>query len=758
MTHTSLARLAITAGLAVTLLAPAVTLAQPASATPDTSMLRRIFASPDFASESAGRLRWLDDRSYTTVERSADGTGSEIVRHDAATGSRDVLVPATALRPEGSAQPLRIEGYDFSPDLRYLLVFTESRRVWRDNTRGDYWLLDRQSGKLRKLGGPDAAPSTLMFTKLSPTSDQVAYVREGDIYVEPVEGGPVTRLTSDASPTLVNGTTDWVNEEEFGLRDAFRWSPDGRRIAYLQFDMSGVRDYLLVNDTDSLYPIITPIQYPKAGQTNSAIRLGVVDAGGGPTNWATLEGDPRQNYVPRFEWADADELIVQRMNRHQNRDAVLLVNATTGQPRTVMVESDSAWVDVNDGPVWMDGGRSFLWLSERDGWRHVYSVSRTGETRLLTPGDYDVIQVAGVDEKDGWLYVIASPENATQRYLYRVSMRRPGAPERVSPATAGTHGYMMAPGAKWAIHTFSTFDSPPTTDIVSIPDHRTTRTLVSNDRLNAAVAPITARGATEFFRVRAGDGVTLDGWMIRPTNFDSTRSYPVFVQVYGEPASQTVTDSWKGAGGLWHRMIADMGYVVLSVDPRGTPAPRGREWRKVIHGAIGPISSQDIAGAVRELTRARPYLDSTRVGIWGWSGGGSSTLNAMFRHPDVFQLGMAVAPVPDQSLYDTIYQERYVGIPQEDPERYRVSSPINFAEGLRGKLLLVHGSGDDNVHYQGTERLVNRLVELGKQFDFMAYPNRSHCICEGEGTTLHVYTLLTRYLVTNMEAGGRTRR
>jgi dipeptidyl-peptidase-4 len=249
--------------------------------------------------------------------------------------------------------------------------------------------------------------------------------------------------------------------------------------------------------------------------------------------------------------------------------------------------------------------------------------------------------------------------------------------------------------------------------------------------------------------------VTLDGYLLRPATFDSTRRWPVLVHVYGEPASQTVVDRWGGAQTLWHRAIADAGYVVLSVDPRGTPAPRGRAWRKVVYGNVGPLASDDIANAVRALTRSRPYLDSTRVAVWGWSGGGSGTLNAMFRHPDVFHVGMAVASVPDQRLYDSIYQERYMGLPQEHPERYRDNSPITFAEGLRGKLLLVHGSGDDNVHYQGTERLVNRLVALGKPFDFMAYPNRSHCICEGPGTTLHVYSLLTRYLTTNLPAGPR---
>lgn len=330
-----------------------------------------------------------------------------------------------------------------------------------------------------------------------------------------------------------------------------------------------------------------------------------------------------------------------------------------------------------------------------------------------------------------------------------------GEPQRVSPDVPGTHGYELSPSGEWAIHTVSSFDVPPTVDIVALPSHRVARTLVDNAALKARVAQVVRTRPVEFFKVASTNGVLLDGWMIRPTHFDSTRRYPVLVNVYSEPASQTVVDRWGGAGGLWHRMIADLGYIVVSFDNHGTPAPRGRAWRKSIYGAIGPLASQEQADAMQALLRQRSYLDPARVAIWGWSGGGSSTLNAMFRHPDVYQVGMAVAPVPDQRLYDSIYEERYVGLPQEHPERYQVSSPINFAEGLRGKLLVVHGSGDDNVHFQGTERLVNRLVALGKPFDLMVYPNRTHCICEGPGTTLHVYSLLTRYLTTNLPAGPR---
>jgi dipeptidyl-peptidase-4 len=749
-------RYALAAGLAL-LLAPAAPPAAGAQTAnvADSVGLRRIFASREFAGEYAGRTQWLDGGSYSALEPASDG-GAEIVRYDAASGRREVLVAARQLLPAGAAEPLEIEGYDLSPDHRKLLIFTNSKKVWRANTRGDYWVLDIAKNALHKLGGPSAQPSTLMFAKFSPASDRVAYVRAGDLYVEPVAGGAPSRLTRDASRTIVNGTTDWVYEEEFGLRDAFRWSPDGRAIAYLQFNMAGVRDYLLINDTDSLYSFVTPIQYPKAGQTNSAVRVGIVAAAGGPTTWVKLAGDARQMYVPAFEWSGSSDVFIQHMNRHQNRDEVLLANARTGAARSVLVDSDSAWVDVNDDIRWIDGGRRFLWQSERDGWRHVYSVSRDGkDMKLVTPGAYDVVSVAGLDEASGWLYVIASPTDATRRYLYRVSLTTPGAPERVSPDVAGTHGYNVSPSGQWALHTFSTFDTPPTTDVVALPAHRVARTLVSNAPLRDRVAALVGHAPVEFFKVTTPKGVTLDGWMIRPANFDSTKHYPVLVSVYGEPASQTVVDRWGGSGALWHRMLANLGYLVVSFDNHGTPAPRGREWRKIIYGAIGPLSSQEQAEAMQALARSRPYVDSTRVAIWGWSGGGSSTLNAMFRHPDVYKVGMAVAPVPDQQLYDSIYEERYVGLPQEHPERYRVSSPINFAEGLRGKLLVVHGSGDDNVHYQGTERLVNRLVALGKQFDFMAYPNRTHCICEGPGTTLHVYSLLTRYLTTNLPAGPR---
>jgi len=726
---------------------------------PSLLSLERIFGSAEFFPQRFGPARWLSDGSgYTTVELSVEVRGGQnIAKYDPETGERELLVPATRLIPEGESAALYINDYVWSDDGKKLLIFTNTTRVWRDNTRGDYWVLDLESDGLRKLGG-DFDASSLMFAKFSPDGNRVGYVYHNDIYVESLSDGEITQITTDGSETVVNGTSDWVNEEEFFLRDCFRWSPDGRAIAYWQFDVEGVSEFQMINNTDSLYPKIASFQYPKAGETNSAIRVGVVSAKGGSTTWLELDGDPRNNYVPRMEWAaNSEEVVLQYMNRLQNTNHVMLGDAKSGAVRTVLTETDEAWVDVVDDLQWLDNGESFTWISERDGWRHVYVVPRSGEgIRLVTPGEFDAVSVQRIDEEGGWLYYIASPDDPTQRYLYRMRLSGSGRAERLTPADqTGTHAYQIAPDAGWAIHTHSSFGVPSTTDLVRLPDHKSVRTLVDSDELRTRVADL-KKGPAEFFRVDIGDGVMLDGWMMKPYDFDPAMQYPVLFYVYGEPWGQTVRDAWSGMRYLWYLMLTQQGYIVMSVDNRGTPAPRGRDWRKIVYQKIGVLTAADQAAAMRKVEEW-PYIDPDRTAIWGWSGGGSSTLNGMFRHPDVYEAGMAVAPVPDVRLYDTIYQERYTGLPQDDPEVYKQSSPVNFAGQLEGDLLIVHGTGDDNVHYQGTERLINALIASGKQFTMMAYPNRSHGIYEGRGTTLHVYTLLTQYLKENVPAGPQPR-
>ncbi len=719
-----------------------------------SASLKLIFDSTYFDTQRFGPARWIEGgAAYSTVERSPTVTGGrDIVRYDTKSGERSILVPATSLIPPGDSLPLRIADYAWSADARRLLIFTNTQRVWRQNTRGDYWVLDRPSSTLQQVGS-QAPKSSLMYAKFSPQGDRVAYVSKGDIYVEQLSDQSVTRLTTGADSLHVNGMSDWVYEEEFSLRDGFRWSPDGERIAFWHFDMTGVGTFLLLNNTDSLYPFTVPIQYPLVGTTNSAVTAGVVSARGGAITWIQLAGDPRQNYLPWMEWAGTREIMLQRMNRLQNTDDVQFADATTGTVRTVFTERDAAWLDLVDDVTWLKDNKRFLWLSERDGWRHAYLVSReTGAAQLVTNGNYDIVSIAALDQKGGWLYFMASPANATQLYLYRTRLDGRGNAERITPAAqAGRHSYDIAPGAQWAMNRWSTFDTPPVNDLVSLPGHQPVRTLVSNAELAQRVKQFVTPG--EFFQVTLNDGTTLDGWMIKPRNFEPAKRYPLLMYVYGEPAGATVQDGWGYQERLWFQALADAGYLVASVDNQGTPAPKGRAWRKAVYGQIGVLSSAQQADAVRVMERTRPDIDPTRVAIWGWSGGGSSTLQAMFRYPDIYQVGLSVASVPDQRFYDTIYQERYMGLPDSNTAGYKAASAINQAEGLKGHLLMIHGTGDDNVHYQGVELMLNRLIELNKQVDFMSYPNRTHCICEGQGTTLHIYSTLTRYLMEHLPAG-----
>jgi len=721
-----------------------------------TLTLERIFSSDEFRTEPFGPARWLRHHTgYTTLELSdSDAGGKDIVRYNPDNGKREILVSACRLVPPGETIPLDIADYQWSADGRRLLIFTDTKQVWRQNTRGDYWLLD-PGGSLWKLGG-EAEPSTLMFAKFSPGGSRVAYVRENNLYVQELGNRKITQLTSDGSSTVINGTFDWVYEEEFNLQDGFRWSPDGKTIAYWQLDTEGVGTFYLINNTGGLYSTVIPVQYPKAGTTNSAARVGVVSSGGGKTLWFGLPGDPRRHYIARMDWAgNSDEVVIQYLNRLQNTNRLILGNARTGELRTILSETDEAWLDVVDDLHWLNNGKQFTWVSERDGWRHAYLISRSGkDVRLITPGDFDIIGIEKVDTKGGRLYYIASPDNAGQRYLYRTRLNGEGKPRRLTPMNQpGTHSYRLSGDARWAIHTYSSFGTPPVIDLVRLPEHRSVRTLVDNAGIRKRLAALNPH-PVEFFSVETEDGVRLDGWCMKPPDFDQKRKYPVLFYVYGEPWEQTVLDLWSRRSYLWHLLLTQRGYIVMSVDNRGTPAPRGREWRKCVYGGIGILASADQAAAVRAVIKERPYVDAQRIGIWGWSGGGAMTLNALFRYPDLYRTGMSVAPVTDQRYYDTIYQERYMGLPDQNKEGYKNGSPITFAHQLKGNLLLVHGTGDDNVHFQNTEALINALVEADKQFSLMVYPNRMHGISEGRNTTRHLFELLTGYLKNNLPTGN----
>jgi dipeptidyl-peptidase-4 len=725
--------------------------------------LEAIFRDYAFEAKQPGQIRWLKDGSgytaletveaYRDVEPERDEEGEiikwaeDIIFYDPATLERKILISAGQLTPEGKEKALTIDDYIWSEDRSKLLIYTNSVKVWRTKSRGDYWVLDLASGDLWQLGGNEAEESTLQFAKFSSDATRVAYVRKDNIYVQDLASRDIEQLTRDASDTVINGLFDWVYEEEFHAKDGFRWSPDGKKIAYWQLDTSAAQDFMLINNTDTLYPVVTRFPYPKVGEENSAARIGVVSLDSKQTVWAKLPGIAKDMYIPRMDWANGSEhLLVQHLNRKQDTNHVYAVAADTGELTTVLVDEEQEFIEIYDDVTWLEKANAFTWISERSGWRHIHRVSADGESIIdLTPGEFDITQMGAIDETGGWLYFLASPENITQRYLYRTRLDGAGDMQRITPQEySGFNSYQMSEDARWAVHTHSSFGQPPQTRLVSLPDHKTTKLVEDNQALIDKLSQVPT-GEHEFFQVKARDGLVLDGFIMRPPDFDPAKKYPIINYVYGEPWGQTAQDTWSGSNYLWHTLMTQRGFIVATVDNRGTRAPRGRAWRRSLYGAVGVLGSRDQSDAMQAMAERWSYIDADRVGMWGHSGGGSMTLNMMFRYPQQYHAGVSIAPVTDQRLYDTIYQERYSGLLEQYEDGYREGSPINFASNLQGQLLLIHGTGDDNVHYQGSERLINELIKQNKQFELMSYPNRSHGLREGEGTQLHLHTLKTAF-------------
>ncbi|PXW17980.1 dipeptidyl-peptidase-4 [Chryseobacterium sp. CBTAP 102] len=673
-------------------------------------------------------------------------------------GKDQTLLNSSELIPAGSSEALQVQSFQVSPDDKSLLLFANTKKVWRDNTRGDYWIFDKNTKKLTQLGKGLPA-SSLMFAKYSPDGKKVAYVSKHNIYVEDLASNQQTKITTDGTDGMINGTFDWVYEEEFGTQDGFRWSPDGSKIAYWKLDARGTKNFLMINNTDSLYSFTVPVEYPKVGENPSGCSIWFYDLASQSSKKADIAGDEKQNYIPRMEWVlDSKSIILQQLNRKQNQSKIIVADANSGSSKVIHTETDAAWIDIktrwndNDpkGWDWIDNGKEFLWLSEKDGWRHIYKIDMNGKETLITKDAYDVIKPEFFDVKNNQIYFLASPNNATQKYLYKVSMKG-GKAQKVTPESyTGSNTYTISPNGKIAMFTNNSIDAFSADAVISLPEHKE---LVAAKR-SAKADP--AKSKAEFFQVTTEDGVTLDGWVVKPKNFDPNKKYPIVFYVYGEPALQTVTDDfYTGWNWLYTGNMAEDGYLYVSLENRGTPSPRGREWRKSVYRKIGQMNIRDQAMGAKALFAKWPYIDTSRVAVWGWSGGGSSTLNLLGQYPDIYQTGIAIAPVANQLFYDNIYQERYMGLPQENREDFVNGSPLAYAKNLKGNLLLVHGTGDDNVHYQNTEVYINELVKYNKQFQLMSYPNRSHAINEGEGTSLHLATMFTKYLKEHCPPGAK---
>ncbi|MFZ6008900.1 MAG: S9 family peptidase [Bacteroidota bacterium] len=711
----------------------------------------------------AQSIEWAPDgNSYYRIEQ------NEIVQYTLPGDSKKILVTKQQLTPTGKTEPLKISLFSFSADQKKVLIYTNTKRVWRINTRGDYWIVDLTKNTLTQLGASRPS-SSLMFAKFSPDGTKVAYVSEYNIYVEDLASRSIKALTTDGNRKFINGTFDWVYEEEFACRDGIRWSPDGKSVAFWQIDARGTKDFYMINNTDSVYSKIIPVEYPKVGESPSACKVGVIDIGNSKTTWMNIAGDPRQHYIVRLEFIPGtNEFIVQQLNRKQNESKLIRCQASTGNATVIKSEKDEAWVDVytpagaenaysvdfKHSVDWLAGGKEILWASEKDGWRHLYRISTDGKKEtLITPGNYDVISLKTIDEKSGYVYYLASPANATQKYLYRTKLDGKGKAELLTPTTQpGTHNYDISPNAKFALHSFSNLRTPPLRELISLPQHKA---LNEKESIEARAKTTQEENTTEFFKITTEDGIEMDGWMVKPTHFDEKKKYPVVFFVYTEPWGANVTDTYGASQNfLYNGDMREDGYIYISLDNRGTPAPKGRAWRKSIYRKIGLVNIRDQAMAAKKII-TWPFVDANRVAVWGWSGGGSATLNLMFQYPEIYNTGIAVAAVGNMLTYDNIYQERYMGLPQENIEDFIKGSPITYAKNLQGNLLYIHGTGDDNVHYANAEMLLNELIKHNKQFQYMPYPNRTHGISEGEGTGEHLSTLYTKYLREHCPPGAR---
>jgi dipeptidyl-peptidase-4 len=703
-----------------------------------------IFKNRTYNSKGYGPVRWMkDNKGYSTLQKNTDVEGRDIIRYEAKSGKRTVLVSAKQLIPKGKTKPLSISNYEWSKDNSKLLIFTNTRKVWRYHTRGDYWVLNMKNGKLTRLG-KSIEHTTMMFAKFSPDATRVGFVSENNIYVENIATSESTQLTFDGSTSVINGTFDWVYEEELSCRDGFRWSPDGTQIAYWQSNTKGIGTFYMINNVDSIYPKLIPLPYPKVGTTNSDVKVGVVNAIGGKTKWFDVPGNSRNNYLARMDFIpNSNEVMIQQLNRKQNTNTVRVGNTKTMSLKTILIDKDDAWLNVHDNIMWLENEKYFTWTSEKDGYLHLYKVSRDGKkSTTITTGSIDVVRINCIDPKSGYVYYTASPENYTQRYLYRSNINGKSKPERVSPINqSGQHSYQISADARFAIHGFQNARTPNKISLINLQKHKIIRVLEDNNALKSKVAKLNL-SPKEFFKVDIGEAI-FDAWMIKPKNFNSNKKYPIIFYVYGEPAGSTVQDKWSG-GDLWHQYLAQQGYVVASIDNRGTKTPRGRDWRKSIYGQIGIMAAHDQAAAAKKMFATYPFIDTNKVGMWGWSGGGQMTMNCLFRYPDVYTSGLAVAFVADQRLYDNIYQERYMGLLKDNEANYIAGSPITHAHKLKGDLMIMHGTGDDNVHYQSFERLTNELIKHNKMFDMMSYPMRDHSI-RGGNTSLHLRKTMVRY-------------
>jgi len=674
---------------------------------------------------------------YTTLSKNSNTQA--IVMNEYKTGnSIDTVLKNSWLKAGGNDPGVEIEEYQFSDDESKILITSASEQIYRHSTRENYYIYDRKSKKTTFI----STNGKQMYAEFSPDVKNIAFVRDNNLFVYEIASGKESAVTTDGKVnSIINGATDWVYEEEFGFDKAWFWSPDGSKIAYYRFDESNVKEFSM-NKYGTLYPTEYKFKYPKAGEENSKVSIFIFDLKTSSLVQADLGSD--YEYIPRIKWTKSgNTLSIQRMNRLQNKLDLLLTDATTGKTKTILTETSNTYIPVSDNLKFLSNDQ-FIWSSEKDGFNHLYLYDLNGNLiNQITKGNWDVVKLKGYDEKTKSVYYTSAQVSPMDRTLSMCKID--GSNTKQLYPSSGTNDADFNTTHTYYILNHSDANHPSFYTLYN-SNGIVVRTLEENTSLQKK---ITEYGfvSKEFFRFKTGEGTELNGWMMKPAGYLSTeKKYPVLMFLYGGPGSNTVTNAWD-RDLPWYQMLCQKGYVVVSVDNRGTGG-RGKKFRDCTYKQMGKLETEDQIEAAKYLATI-PYIDKDRIGIWGWSYGGYMSSLCITKGADVFKMAMAVAPVTNWRYYDNVYTERYMALPKDNGNGYDENSPINHVGKLKGKFLLVHGTGDDNVHFQNSVEMVTALVKANKQFDFFAYPDKAHGI-SGGNTRLHLYTLMTNFILKNL--------
>ncbi len=671
-----------------------------------------------------------DGRHYSLQD------GNRILQYDLHTGKQTAVLFNLDSLPQSGVE--RLEGYAFSPDERKILIETQTEHIYRHSTRAYYYVYSE--GHLEPL----FEKGKQRYATFSPDGSKVAFVYENDLYYKDLSSGQVVRITRDGLYNhIINGATDWVYEEEFSFARAFQWAPDGGSIAYYRFDESDVPEFTMTLYHDELYPEYETFKYPKVGQKNADVRIFIYDLAKARNTEVQLDTS-REFYVPRIKWTkDPGKLCVFYMNRHQSDLQLLLADTRTGSLRLLLHEQNARYIDIHDNLTFLEDGEHFIWTSEQDGYNHIYLYRMDGQLeRQLTRGKWEVTAFYGLDESRGVLYFQATDDSPLRRGVFSINLK--GKKKRALHLKPGWSDATFSPTFDYFVLKHSTANTPPEYAVFN-KEGKLVRSIVENAALRQ-MQEVYGVQPVEFFAFKTSEGVSLNGYMIKPPSFDPAKKYPLFMYVYGGPGSQTVVDRWGGQNYWWFQMLAQKGFVVVSVDNRGTGG-RGEDFKKMTYLQLGKHETEDQIEAARYLG-GKSWIDESRIGIFGWSYGGYMSSLCILKGNDVFSYAIAVAPVTNWKWYDTIYTERYMRTTEENPEGYRDNSPVYFADMLKGRYLLIHGMGDDNVHFQHSVEMLNALIASGKQFEQFFYPNRNHGIYGG-GTRLHLYRKMTDFILSS---------